>query len=157
MATDFLRATAGIGVLLAGAGVFYHYVVALPQERQETRERAAREEQRTAEEQRQRATAAALEQQQRETAKVKARQDLEDCLGRAEDDYVLSWAKHCSSRSPSAARALKACTQNVIPAGTAGMYCADATACSLPTAVAENVERFRAQEKEDCYKKQKFE
>jgi hypothetical protein len=30
-ATNVLRAAVGIGVLLAGAGVFYNYVVALPQ------------------------------------------------------------------------------------------------------------------------------
>lgn len=133
---DLMRPGVAIGVLLAGAGIFYSYVVLSPQKRQEPRERVAQE-----------APRIAQEPQQREVVAEKWRAQIAElaaCLAQAEAIYTADWSKACSTTE-----ALRWAEQQT------GLW--TGPGCPLPKAMFDRVEKDAEQhttaEKEACYKK----
>jgi hypothetical protein len=147
-----------VGILLAGFGVFYHYVIYLPgvEQRKDERERAEREEaaRRAAQE---RLEAAMRADQERATA---AQRELDratvyyDCLGRAEKNYLAHWVSECKSQARRSTAQLKNCLENS-SLGEKGCRSIHGSpdpspTCSLSKVVADNAETIYDKAKQQC-------
>jgi hypothetical protein len=128
---DLLRLGVGIGVLLAGAGIFYNH----PQDRQESPGRLAQEQPQIAQEPR-----------QQQVEKLRAQvAELAACLAQAEADLIADLNKPCSTSEAKRSAEL-----------FNGFW--TGPGCPLPKAMAARVWQSTiaeiTAEKEDCYKKQ---
>ena len=91
-----------LGALLAGFGVFYHYVVFLPGAQRERATAAERERQ-------EKATAAEGERQVTERRDLQRRIAYESCLVAARRNYDADWATACESVAATREEQLKNC------------------------------------------------
>jgi len=138
----FLGRTLGVAALLAGAGVFYHYVIHLPSmERERIAEKAE--------------AAAALQKK----AQDRTNRYLE-CLDSARLNYDLNWANACKDVASSKAQELKNCLADRTIVGNQFLgqrWChaqygnGDASSeCTLPEGQADNVNKYYTDAKKQC-------
>jgi hypothetical protein len=138
----FLARTLGVAALLAGAGIFYHYVVHLPSLDREKKAAEATAADSLAEEKRQRA------------AKYQV------CLFTASQNYDQGWASACKSLAADNTRSLENClaTPSIMQNQFMGrQWCEkqygdiDASPnCSLPGGRADNVNKYFTDAKKQC-------
>jgi len=138
----FLARTLGVAALLAGAGVFYHYVVHLPGVE---REKKAAEE----------AAAAQLLQDQQQRAV-----QYQICMSTARRLYDQNWAEACKNVASTKTRELNNCleTPSIVSNPYMGrQWCEkqygdiDPSAdCTLPGPRADGVNQYYTESKQQC-------
>lgn len=153
-----------IACLLAGFGVFYHYVIFLPDVEQNKieRERAEKEvaDTRAKVEKLLAAQREEAEKQEAERRKLERQSAYYDCLGRAGKTYDANWANECKAQAKARLVHLKNCLEDPNRGGNQFMgakYCqstyggADPSpTCSLPSGVAENINKSHDKAKQQC-------
>jgi hypothetical protein len=101
-----LKGSLAIGALLAGFGVFYHYVFFIPTVEREKQERVQAQQRETEE-------AKLTEQREKEEARRAAeasrRAAYDACLGAAREKYLTSWASACRAVAKDKNTRLKNC------------------------------------------------
>jgi hypothetical protein len=138
----FLGRTLGVAALLAGAGVFYHYVIYLPgKDREQKAEKAA--------------AAASIQEEAQNRANI-----YRECLNSARLSYDLNWANACKETASTKARELKNCLADRSITGNqflGSRWChanygdGDASSdCSLPSNQADGVNKYYADAKKQC-------
>jgi len=174
-----------VGILLAGFGVFYHYVIYLPnlEQRRVEREREEKEAAKRAEAERveaakraavERAQAAILAEQERAEAARRAeiarheaalrnlnrKSAYYDCLDRAAKSYSAQWASECKAQAKIRSAKLKTCLEDPNIVGNQFMgerYCHSTWGgadpgpdCSLPSSLADSVNKTHDKAKQQC-------
>ena len=178
-----------VGILLAGFGVFYHYVIYLPslEQRKVESEREEKEAAKRAEVERVEAAKRAeserlefalrLEEERAEAARraqiaklEAAQRDLRrdfmrksaynDCLDRAGKAYDVNWADACKANAKARSASLKNCLEdpNVMNYPNMGARWCHSTwgaadpspSCSLPSSVAESINKTHDKAKQQC-------
>ncbi|MBT9155023.1 MAG: hypothetical protein DDT39_01713 [Firmicutes bacterium] len=138
----FLGRTLGVAALLAGAGVFYHYVIHLPGlEREKKAEKAA-------------AAESLAEQQQQRASQYQL------CIYTAQQNYDYNWAEACTSVAAENTRDLKNClaTPSIVQNEFMGrQWCEKqygdidpSPNCSLPGKRADGVNEYHAEALKQC-------
>lgn len=131
-----------VGALLGGFGVFYHYVVFLP------------------ETQREKSTAAEREKQETERRELQRRMAYDTCLGAARRNYDANWAAACKDVAVSRAVELKSCLSDKLVTTNPYLgaeHCkrtygnADPSPeCTLPRSRAQSINATHKQEQDRC-------
>lgn len=166
----FVKISMVVSALLAGIGVFYYFVIFLPDlERGKVaaaeRERvAAAELNKAAVAERERIAAieldkAAVAEQEKaavaERAKLQRQQRYEDCIAVASTNYSRNWAAACKRASQVRYAQYKDCFANGMDAAYCkrvyGDYDSDTSPeCSLPKELANDVNATRTRERQEC-------
>lgn len=149
----FVKLAIIVGVLLAGVGVFYHFVIYLPELDQKKDERAAQEK---------RAVEFQQEQLKREAAdREQIRQaTYQECLQGRRANYETNWASACKINAASRSARLRSCLSDNLTISNPYMgknYCyntfggADASpTCSLPRLTADGIGKTYKEEQDRC-------
>lgn len=137
----YLKAALVLGVLLAGAGVFYYFVLFLPSVERDKQALAASE-------------------------KLQRTQAYERCKAVADTVYDFDWANACKTTAQNSARLLAQCLEDPTITGNPYMgkrYCANTYGnadakpeCTLPNSVAENLNRRVKEAREKCLNEAKI-
>lgn len=155
-----LKGSLAIGALLAGFGVFYHYVFFIPTVEREKQERVQAQ-------QREKEEAKLTEQREKEEARRAAeskeasrRAAYDACLGAAREKYLTSWASACRAVAKDKNTRLKNCLNDKAVVENRYMganWChanhgnADASPnCSLPSSRAEPINKYLQTEDTRC-------
>lgn len=144
----FLARGLAAAALLAGAGIFYHYVIYLPGLQREKNEAQAEAAAKAAEQQKQRAS------------------QYQICMYSARQDYDQNWATACANVAAENKRDYANClaTPSIINNQFMGpQWCQkqygyfDASAnCTLPGSRAEQINKYLADEQSQCEKQAKL-
>ena len=153
-----------VACLLAGFGIFFHYVIYLPRLEQERADRERFE----------KAEAARLDIIERQEALARAEEDKReakhrdlqrqikyyDCLERAAKSYDSNWTNECKAQAKARAISLKNCLADPNRGGNqylGARYChstyggADpGPTCSLPSSIATNINKNHDKAKQQC-------
>ncbi|MFW1950601.1 hypothetical protein [Acinetobacter beijerinckii] len=142
-----------LSALLASAGVFYYYVIFVPNLEQQ---KLDLEKQKLKE--KQEAEAEALKKKEQESEQRS--QAYQNCVTEAELTYSNNWAHACQKQSERNEVELNNCLNNPSIMNNQFMgkpYCLKAygstkfdAECTLPAQMADNIEKSRTQRKEDC-------
>lgn len=141
-----LKLAVAVALVLAGSGVFYHFVIYVPElERariaMEAQERASRQAQ------------AEQEKRDRELQESARQANYSNCVAGAEKDYLANWSGACKSQGEQQAAGYRRCMATTL----GETFCranypaaAQDANCSLPTSAAEGVNRYFREAKEKC-------
>ena len=148
-----LKVSIIVAVLLAGFGVFYHYVIYLPQLERKKEERAAQEK---------REAASRLERERAEAAKREEDRQAAyaACLQTARLNYEGDWANACKTAAELQASRLRTCLSDTLILNNPYMgkkYCYStygasnpSPSCSLPMTVADSLNKAFKDARQSC-------
>lgn len=156
----FIKFAIAIAVLLAGGGVFHHYVIFLPGVERAKQEQLA-DENRIKQEQLIEAKRVAEEEKQAASRKELTKQiTYSSCLISATEDYEGSWAKACVIASVESERKLNNCLADRAIINNQFMgssYCRStfpyrdrSPTCTLPGSAADTVNKYFTDAKQKC-------
>ncbi len=142
-----------VGVLLAGVGVFYHFVIYLPDLDRKKEEHLAQEKREAEFQKEQLRLEAANREQTRQTTYTA-------CLQGARANYELNWATACKTAAASQVSRLRSCLADNLIVTNPYMgknYCYntfgggnESPNCSLPKSTAEGVNKTYKEEQDRC-------
>lgn len=132
-----------IGALLAGGGIFYHYVIFLPEVERRKEEQVALEKDRKERQ-------AEQERQYAETQRELRKQTYDLCLAAARQKYDADWAAACDTDR---GRKLLLCLSNVSINDRLGCERAFAVTnpnCTLPIKLADSIGKTYSEDQKKC-------
>ena len=147
-----------VGVLLAGSGVFYHYMIFLPdlEQRKVERELAERQEaaQRATQERQEAAVRDYQELAEAQNRKIEREIAYNNCLGNANKNYIALWASECIAQAKNDSERFENC---ILDPNLTRQYCeslwrqADPRPnCALPIKLAESLNTRHEKAKQQC-------
>ena len=161
----FIKFMIAIAVLLAGGGVFYHYVVFLPHVERAKQEQLA-DENRVKQEQLAEAKKGVESEKQASALRELSKQIVyEQCLTSARVNYEANWAAACVTAATESERKQRNCLADSAVIANQYMgpswcrstypYLERSPSCTLPGGVADNVNSYFTSAKQKCMEEAK--